>query len=83
MNMLISKMTRSQNKSLKSVKKPNPMLAPLNQKINNVPDLKNMNKKNNIEAMMPSVDELRKRRGDLMPLNHALAKRNNSFDSQE
>lgn len=77
-------MMRSENKSLKSVKKPNPMLAPLNQKINNVPDLKNMNNMNNIEAMMPSVDELRKRRGDLMPLNrNALAKRNNSFDSQE
>ena len=71
-------------KNLRSVRKPNPTLAPLSQKMNNVPDLSNRNKIDNMEAMMPSVDELRKRRGELMPLNrNALLGMNNSFDSQK
>jgi len=68
--------------AIKSVKKPNPTLAPIQKKPMNVPDLNSMNKSQNLEAMIPSVDELRKRRGDLVPLKHN-AKLNNSFDSQE
>ena len=71
------------NIPVKSVKKPNPTLAPISQKISNVPDLSN-DGRGKIEAMIPSVDELRKRRGDLMPLNHNMHnKRNNSYDSQD
>jgi len=66
----------------RNIKKPNPTLAPISQKIRNVPDLSNNGV--NLEAMIPSVDELRKRRGDLLPLNHNIAvKRNNSYDSQD
>lgn len=62
--------------AMRSMKKPNPMLAPIHQKPTNMPVL------TNLEPVIPSVDELRKRRGDLMPLKHA-AKRNNSYDSQD
>ena len=64
-------------------KKPNPTLAPLQQPVH-VPNLSGMSSKPpNIEAMIPSVDELRKRRGDLQPLHHIHGKRNNSYDSQD
>lgn len=67
----------------RSMKKPNPTLAPISQKIGNVPDL-SKTKAQNLEVMIPSVDELRKRKGDLMPLNHNInTRRNNSYDSQE
>ena len=68
--------------NMRSMKKPNPTLAPIHNKPMNVPDLNGKGKNANIEAMIPSVDELRKRRGDLVPLKYN-AKLNNSFDSQE
>jgi len=68
----------------KSMKKPNPTLAPIQGKHMNVPNLSKVNQPANLEAMIPSVDELRRRRGDLQPLKHNLnSKLNNSFNSQE
>ena len=68
--------------NMRSMKKPNPTLAPISNKPMNVPNLNGKEKNSNLEAMIPSVDELRKRRGDLVPLKYN-AKLNNSFDSQE
>jgi myosin heavy subunit len=69
---------------IRSMKKPNPTLAPIQLKPMNVLDLSSANKQTNLEAMIPSVDELRKRRGDLQPLKYdATVWRNNSYDSQE
>lgn len=70
--------------NMRSMKKPNPTLAPIQNKPMNVPDINGKIKSSNLEAMIPSVDELRKRRGELIPLKHNLnSKMNNSFDSQE
>lgn len=41
-----------------------------------------MNSKNTeVYAVIPSVDELKRHRGELVPLKHA--KRNDSYDSKE
>lgn len=70
--------------NVRSMKKPNPTLAPIQNKPMNVPDINGKIRSANLEAMIPSVDELRKRRGDLIPLKHNVnSKMNNSFDSQE
>ena len=69
--------------NMRSMKKSNPTLAPIQNKLMNVPDINGKIKSSNLEAMIPNVDELRKKRGKLIPLKHNLnSKMNNSFDYQ-
>lgn len=65
--------------AMRSIKKPNPNLAPISRKKPmNMPDLSSSS--NSHEVNIPSLDELRRQRGDLMPLRHH--KLNDSFESK-
>ena len=66
--------------AMRSMKKPNPTLAPIANLANKMPNFTNLNSKN-VEVNIPSVDELRRHRGELMPLKHH--KLNDSYGSTD